>query len=297
MAIIVTGGSGFIGQALAPRLKQVDDDIYILTRTPKKSKKLLEGQYHFISSLDEIKNNAPIVGIINLAGASISKRWSKSYKKELINSRISVTQSCVELIKRLESKPKWFISGSAIGYYGSHQDTALTEESKPHKEFTHDMCLAWEESALKAKQYGTRVCLSRTGVVLGKQGGALAKMLPFFRMGLGGRIASGRQWFSWIHIEDVVAIFLELIKNETHNGPINVTSPNPVTNLEFTKTLGINLKRPTYLPLTKFLVGLLYGEMGLTLLANGQNVIPEHLLKHSFSFRYPTLDLALKDLI
>jgi uncharacterized protein (TIGR01777 family) len=297
MAILITGGSGFIGQKLSPQLKDVDEDIYILSRTPNKAKKILKGQYHFISSLDEIQNNSSITGIINLAGAPISRRWSKSYKKELLESRISTTNACVELIKRLESKPKWFISGSAIGFYGSHQNESLTEASKQHKEFTNDLCTDWENCALKAKDYGTRVCISRTGVVLGKKGGALAKMLPFFKMGLGGRIASGSQWFSWIHIDDVVAIFVELINNESLKGPINVTAPNPVTNIEFTQCLGKVLKRPTWFPLPKFIVGLLYGEMGLTLLVNGQKVVPEKLLKNNFSFKHKTLDSALKQII
>ncbi len=296
MAILITGGTGFIGKRLLPELRKVESTIYILSRSPKKAKRHLQEDYNYISNLDEISDSTKITGIINLAGAPIAKRWSQSYKKELLQSRLRVTQSCVDLIKRLDSKPKWFISGSAIGFYGSQHGLELSEESRPHPEFTHDLCLAWEKCALQAED-DARVCLARTGVVLGPKGGALKQMLPFFKLGLGGRIGSGTQWLSWIHIDDTVQIFIELIHNPLLSGPINVTSPFPVRNVEFTKALGKTLKRPTMFPLPNVAVGLLYGEMGLTLLANGQKVIPKKLLTHDFSFKYPKLDAALNNIL
>lgn len=296
MRILITGATGFIGTTLIKHLKKSGAEIIVLTRNVKKAKKKLS-ECDCINSLEKLENNQALTGIINLAGAQIDKRWSKRYKKVLLNSRLKTTQACVDLIKRLDTKPAWFISGSAIGYYGSQDDKPLNESSQPHQEFTHDLCKQWEDAANKATQDNVRVCLLRTGVVLGPKGGALKKMLTPFKWCLGGKVGSGKQWFSWIHMDDMVRLILFLMENETCKGAFNATSPNPVTNKVFTKTLGKVIRRPTIFPMPGFVVSLLFGEMGRTLLLKGQRVLPKKLQDSGFKFRYPELKDALTQIL
>ena len=293
MTILVTGGTGFIGRHLIPKLKEYDPKIIVLTRNFKKAKQLWGDKIDLISDLKKIPSNLKLTGIVNLAGAPIDKRWSKAYQRKLLQSRIHVTEACVSFIKRLDEKPAWFISGSAIGYYGAQGNDPLTEQSDPHQDFLHVLCKAWEEKALEAKKMGVRVCLSRTGVVLGKGGGALSRLRPLFSLGFGGFLGSGKQWFSWIHREDMVRALIFLMQSPDLEGPFNLTSPNPVTNLDFTKTFGKVLKRPTYLSIPSWLIRLLFGKMGDLLLIKGQRVIPKKLLEAGFEFKYPLLEEAL----
>ena len=192
--------------------------------------------------------------------------------------------------------PKIFISASAIGYYGSHSDEILTETSKPNKEFTHELCKKWEQEALNAEDLKIRTCITRLGVVLGKGEGTLKKMEPPFKLGLGGKIGSGEQYFSWVHINDVISAFEHLINNKKLSGIFNLSSPNAITNSNFTKALGTALNRLTIFPMPSFAVKTMFGEMGETLLLNGQRVFPKKLLDSGFKFNFEKIDEALKNI-
>jgi uncharacterized protein (TIGR01777 family) len=293
MNILITGGTGFVGSHLIEYLLVKGCNITILTR----DKGNVTSGIRAIEDINEISQSERIDVIVNLAGAPISKRWSEKYKQELINSRVNTTKSTVALIKKLKNKPDVLISASAIGYYGSQDDTPLNEEAHPRNEFTHQLCKKWEAEALKAEKLGVRVCITRLGVVLGKNGGALKEMLPPFKIGLGGKIGSGKQYFSWVHIDDVISAFAFLVESKKQSGIYNLTTPNPVTNSEFTKALGKQLKRLTLFPMPAFVVKLLFGEMGETLLLNGQRVVPNKLKEAGFKFKYTKTDEALKDII
>ncbi len=297
MNYFITGGTGFIGQLLVKNLIQHQDKIIILTRDKNKVIKLFGNKVRPVSDISELDKTEIIDYIINLAGEPIAdKKWSEAQKKKLTSSRLNTTESVIKLIEKLDKKPECLISASAIGYYGGQADNIVTETSLHNKEFTHDLCRIWEEAANQASKHNVRVCIIRLGVVMGKNGGALKKMLPPFKLGLGGKIGSGKQYFSWAHIEDVVAAINFLIENKTQKGTYNLTSQNPVTNSEFTKALGLAINRPTFFNMPAVLVKLLFGEMGDRLLLNGQRVIPKKLLDNGFNFKYSTIDQALKEI-
>jgi uncharacterized protein len=293
MNVLITGGTGFVGSHLVLYLLGKGCNITIITRDKSKVASGIKA----IEDINEIKPSEQIDVIVNLAGAPISKRWSEKYKQELIASRINSTKDIISLIKKLKQKPDVLISASAIGYYGLQDDTPLNEEAHPRNEFTHQLCKKWENEALKAEKLGVRVCITRLGVVLGKNGGALKQMLPPFKMGLGGKIGSGKQYFSWAHIDDVISALSFLVENKNQSGIYNLTAPNPVTNAEFTKALGRQLKRPTLFPMPAFIVKLLFGEMGETLLLKGQRVVPNKLKKTGFKFKYPKINEALGSIV
>lgn len=293
MNFLITGGTGFIGKCLIQHLTENGHNITVLTRNKNKT----SGNIKVISDVTEIKSSDKIDVIINLAGAPISKRWSKAYKQELIDSRVNTTKDIISLIERLKNKPDILISTSAIGYYGSQGDKTLDENSTPLDEFTHQLCKKWESEALEAEKYGVRVCITRLGVVLGKNGGALKQMLPAFKLGVGGRLGDGNQYFSWVHIKDVIYAFSFLIENKNEKGVYNLTAPHPVTNNDFTKALGKAINRPTAFPMPAFIVKLLFGEMGETLLLNGQRVLPRKLQESGFQFQYSKIENALKDVV
>jgi uncharacterized protein (TIGR01777 family) len=296
--ILITGATGFIGKKLAKSLQEKGFELLIHTRNRANAQKIFGEKVNITSDFESIKNNAKIDAIINLAGENIgNKKWTDSQKRELKNSRINTTVGLVKLIERLNEKPKTFISASAIGYYGSRGDEVLNENSAPKNEFTNQLCTEWEKAANRAKKYDVRTCITRFGVVLGKDGGALAKMLPPFKLGLGGKIGSGAQYFSWVHIDDVVSAINFLLKKDTLSGEFNVTAPNPVTNIELTKSLGTILKRPTLLPLPAFVIKTIFGEMGETLLLKGQRVIPENLKEAGYKFKYKNIDDALNEIL
>ncbi|WP_151669265.1 TIGR01777 family oxidoreductase [Nitrincola schmidtii] len=288
MRILISGGSGFIGQALEKTLTSRGDQVVIWSRQSS-------SKTNWVKQLDDIKE--PIDAVINLAGAGIvDKRWSPERKQLLRDSRIQTTKSLVEWMAKQQQQPKTLISGSAIGYYGSQASGELDENSTPIKGFTHQLCADWEAEALKAEALGVRVCLIRTGVVLGAKEGALKKMLPPFRFGLGGPIASGKQWMSWIHIDDEVAAIGWLLDRPELSGPFNLTAPEPVTNEVFSKTLGKALHRPAFFRVPAFTMKLMLGEAS-ELLLEGQCVKPVALTKSGFSFNYPRLESALKNLV
>lgn len=293
MKILVTGGTGFVGQSLCPALAADGHEVVILTRQP--APRLPAGGISSVTRLDGLDASG-FGGVVNLAGAPIGDaRWTETRKKLLLDSRINTTARLVEWMARAKRRPPVLVSASAVGYYGEQGDRPVTEDTPPTPGFTHDLGAAWEREATKAGELGVRVCLMRIGVVLGEGGGALAKMLPAFRMGAGGRLGSGKHWFPWIHRADVTAICQWLLANDKARGAYNVGAPNPVTNAEFTRALGRALGRPTVLPMPGAALKLLFGEMSELLLVSDR-MLPKRLLDEGFTFRYPDLDRALTNI-
>ena len=290
MKILVTGGTGFVGQSLCPALTADGHEVVILTRQP--APRLPQGGVSSVTRLDGL-DASEFGGVVNLAGAPIGDgRWTEARKKLLLDSRVDTTAKLVQWMARAKRRPPVLVSASAVGYYGEQGDRPITEHTPPTPGFTHDLCAAWEREAAKAGELGVRVCLMRIGVVLDEGGGALAKMLPAFRMGAGGRLGTGKHWFPWIHRADVTAICQWLLESDQARGAYNVGAPNPVTNAEFTRALGRALGRPTVLPMPEAALKLLFGEMSELLLVSDR-MLPKRLLDEGFKFRYPDLDRAL----
>lgn len=309
---LITGGSGFIGTQLIKQLLLEEHEVTVLTRdevrtanhfaeliSAEKEKLSIHSRVKTISSLDELSYDDSYDVIINLAGQAIAdKRWSASVKQQLINSRIDTTQDIYEYVKDAVVKPDVFITGSALGYYGLRDDDSeITESGETDDSFSSQLCQQWEQQAHAIENLGIRTCYLRTGIVLGKGGGALAKMLFPFKMGLGGPIGDGKQWMSWIHLDDIVGLIRYAVENETIKGPLNGTAPTPVMNNTFSKTLAKVLKRPAFLPMPAFAVKLLFGQMGEELLLSGQRVVPEKALNSGYEFKYKELESAFKDCI
>lgn len=295
MDILITGGTGFIGKSLCARLQKSGHRLTVLSRKPDQVSRLCGAGCRGIGSLKELDDSSHFDAIINLSGESIAgRRWSERRKAVLRESRIKVTRGILEWIERSQSKAKVLISGSAIGYYGDQGDCELLESSPPSDDFGHRLCAEWEAAAQKAEELGLRVCLIRIGLVIGAGGGFLQPMLIPFKFGFGGPIADGRQWMSWIQREDLIGIIQRLLDDATIRGPVNATAPNPVINRDFTQTLARILRRPALLPLPRFVLALLLGEMS-TLLTGGQRVLPGRLLDAGFEFRYPELEGALRE--
>lgn len=295
MNILITGGSGLIGQALIKALHA--DRIIVLTRNLEKTAKLLPKGIALVSSLEQVDFNTLDV-VVNLAGeAIVDKRWSTAQKARICQSRWLITQNLVEKIQAANTPPHCFVSGSAIGFYGRQNENAIDESCQDiNHEFSHQICQKWESIAQQASSDKTRVCLLRTGIVLADNGGALKKMLPAFKLGLGGPIASGQQYMSWIHIDDMVAIILAAIYQPSLSGAINATAPMPVTNQEFSQTLSAVLHRPCIFRVPAVILRLIMGESA-DLVLFGQNIIPQKLLDNHFKFQYPSLHIALKQLL
>lgn len=280
MTILITGATGFIGQALCKSLHNRGHTLCVLTRDiPQAKKRLPFKNISFIASLNEISPMSEFKAVINLAGAPIVKRWTPEYKAEIIRSRVELTKQLIDVLKTLNVKPKVLISGSAIGYYVPG--------------FSHELCQAWEQAALKATQLGIRVCLIRTSIVLGPHGGALSRMRMPFLLGLGGEMGTGEQWMPWIHLEDMIRIIHFCLENDNVEGPLVAAAPNVVTNREFTKIYGKVLHRPTALHMPACVLKLIFGEMANELLLTGPKVFPEELLKYGFEFKHPQLEGAL----
>ena len=290
MKILVTGGTGFVGHSLCPALAADGHEVVILTRQP--APRMPAAAVSSVTRLDGL-DASDFGGVVNLAGAPIGDgRWTEARKKLLLDSRVDTTAKLVQWMARAKRRPPVLVSASAVGYYGEQGDRPITEDTPPTPGFTHDLCAAWEREAAKAGELGVRVCLMRIGVVLDEGGGALAKMLPAFRMGAGGRLGTGKHWFPWIHRADVTAICQWLLESDQARGAYNVGAPNPVTNAEFTRALGRALGRPTVLPMPEAALKLLFGEMSELLLVSDR-MLPKRLLDEGFKFRYPDLDRAL----
>ncbi|MAA63910.1 MAG: TIGR01777 family protein [Alteromonadaceae bacterium] len=294
-SILITGGTGFIGQQLCPDLLSKGYELTVLSRQSNADVRSICGRVTPIHSTDEVPGLDTIDAVINLAGEGIAaSRWTKSRKEKLMDSRVALTRSLVDALKLRTQKPEVFISGSAVGYYGSQDSATITENAAPNQQdFTHRLCSEWEKAALPAEEFGARVCFSRTGIVVGKNGGFLSRMTPPFRMGLGGRLGDGSQYMPWVHRDDVVRALCWMLETPTASGPYNVVSPRAVTNDDFTRALGRTLGRPTLIPVPAFVLKLGLGEMA-TLLLEGQNAKPARLQAEGFDFRYSDLDNALK---
>ncbi|MEW6162544.1 MAG: TIGR01777 family oxidoreductase [Nitrospirota bacterium] len=301
MKIFLTGGTGFIGSILRKELIREGHKITVLARATGKRGDLHDG-------ISFIKGNPNEPGpwqekvsehdvIVNLAGASIFRRWSSKAKKEIFDSRILTTKHVVEALADRKGKETHLFSASGVGYYGFHGDEVLDENSPPGKDFLAQLTSEWESEARNAEKLGVRVVLCRFGTVLGRKGGALGKMVTVFRLRLGSLWGRGEQWFSWIHERDVVNIFLFLLKDKKLEGPVNFTASNPVRNIELTKFLGEVLQKTSFIPaVPDFVFTSILGEFANVFL-KGQRVFPRKLLENGFGFQFPTLKEALLDLI
>lgn len=296
MRVVIAGGLGFIGQALTEEMKKLGYQVNILTHSDVKGDRI-SGR---ISKWDPFKGELDLDFleaadvVINLSGESIACRWTNQKKRKIRDSRIFSTRTLVKAIERLQIKPTLFINASAIGYYGTQQQGELTEESLCGEGFLASVCKEWEEEAQPVQAMGVRLVIPRIGMVISKEGGALKKMLPLFKWGVGGMIGEGRQWMSWIDLRDLVRLFLWMIQHEKINGVVNAVSPSPLTNREFTQILAQTLHRPAWLSLPGFAARLLFDEMADEVLLHGSYVVPQKLQDNGFMFEYPTLEKSLE---
>ncbi|MCG3169137.1 MAG: Epimerase family protein [Pseudomonadales bacterium] len=292
---VITGGSGFIGHALCRRLAANGARLEVLSRDPARAARALPAGTRVVRRLDELARDEPLDAVINLAGEPIADaRWSAARKQRLRDSRIALTDGLVDWMKGLSARPRVLLSASAVGFYGDQGDTIVRENGPAHPEFTHELCSRWEQSAQSARGLGVRVAIVRIGLVLGPGGGFLQRLLPAFRLGLGGPVGNGRQWMSWIHRDDLLALFDWLLARDELDGAFNATAPNPVTSREFARTLGRVLHRPAVLPLPAFALRAAFGEMS-RLLLTGQRALPARAIDSGFTFRFPDLESALRD--
>lgn len=293
MHVLITGGSGFIGRALCHRLLQVGHTLSVVTRHPERTAKLLPA----VRVLNDIGEAFDVEAVVNLAGEPLMEgRWNTRRKQLIRESRLETTRRLVTWMATQVVRPRVLVSGSAVGYYGPRDDTPLDESATAGDDFASQLCRDWETEALEAEVLGVRVCRLRTGIVLGADGGALAKLLPPFKLGLGGPIGDGRQWLSWIHRADLVCLIEWLLGNDAAGGAYNGTAPKPVIQREFAQTLGRVLHRPARLSTPAFAMKLMFGEMS-DLLLTGQRVLPTHATTEGFTFQYPELEGALENLL
>ncbi len=297
MNILLTGATGFIGKPLSQKLISDEHQVFAWVRNKNKAEAVLDNRITCVEQLEEIQEQNFDV-VINLAGEPIAdKRWTSARKLALRNSRIGLTEKLVKYLNSLNKKPRVILSGSAIGYYGSQQpDLELDEDSDSIQGFTHTLCADWEAAAASLADESTRVCFLRTGVVLGKGGGVLGKMVLPFKLGLGGPIGSGRQIMSWIHLQDWIKAALFLIEHEDLSGTVNLVSPNPVSNREFTMALAKTVHRPAFFKVPCFFLKLAMGESA-ELLCEGQRVIPKRLLDVGFKFEFELIEPALNNAV
>ncbi|MCW3147842.1 TIGR01777 family oxidoreductase [Stutzerimonas stutzeri] len=297
MNILLTGGTGLIGRALCKHWSEQGHSLWVWSRTPERVAELCGPQVRGIGALHEL-DSQPLDAVVNLAGAPIADRpWTNARRTLLWQSRVQLTERLVDWLAQRTQKPEVLISGSAVGWYGDGGEHTLTEDNQAvASDFASQLCDAWEETAREAEALGIRVVLVRTGLVLARDGGFLQRLLPVFRMGLGGRIGSGRQWMPWIHLEDQIGLIDFLLHQSQARGPYNACAPRPVRNLEFTRVLGHVLHRPALLPVPAPLLRLGLGELA-GLLLGGQRALPARVQAQGYGFRFHDLDAALADLL
>ncbi|MBW2225711.1 MAG: TIGR01777 family oxidoreductase [Deltaproteobacteria bacterium] len=297
MKVFITGGSGFVGTRLIHDLIDRGHRV-IAVGTSSAHKNPPNENFRYISADTTLKGPwqdalEDVDAIINLAGRNIFKLWSDTYKNQIYNSRILTTRNLVEAVP--ESKGIILCSTSGAGYYGNRADEVLTEDASSGSDFLAKVGIDWEKEAFLAEKKGVRVAAMRFGVVLDKNGGALAKMIPAFKYFAGGPLGSGLQWFPWIHMADLISAINFILETNEIKGPVNFCAPNPIKNRDFSKALGNVLNRPSFMKVPSFMIRLVVGEMG-TLLTNSQKVIPHKLLRHGFKFQHPDIDSALEDI-
>ena len=298
--VIVTGATGFLGRGIAEELITRGDEVTIFTRSVKNAKQKISNAYDYIE-WNTASNNwyhkmENKDAVVHLAGENVmAKRWNEEHKKNILISRIEGTKSLVNAIGQVKNKPEVFITASAIGYYGN-SEKPVNEDSEPGKNFLAEVVNAWENEACKVELLGVRRVSIRIGIVLDVNGGALAPMINQFKFFTGGPIGNGQQWFPWVHIEDVIKIFLFTIDNLNVKGALNASSPNPIRMNEFCKILGRVMQRPSFLKVPSFIIKGLFGEAAEVLL-NGAQVIPEKTINAGYKFRFNTAEEALKNLL
>jgi uncharacterized protein (TIGR01777 family) len=305
MKVAITGATGFVGSRLVERLAKEGDNILVLTRNPEKAKIVFPPnafrqveivKYNYREDCNQL---AEIIsrcdGVVNLAGEPVAERWSSEHKQEILESRQLGTKNLVEAISKANPKPTVLVNPSAIGYYGTSETATFTENSPPGQDFLAEVCQKWEAEANKVRESGVRLVILRIGIVLGN-GGALGKMIGPFKLFAGGPIGSGRQWLSWIHLDDLVSLIITALKRSDIQGTFNATSPNPVRMGQFCQTLGEVMSRPSWLPVPALALEFLLGD-GAKVVLEGQQVLPQATQGINFSYQYPDLKPALKEII
>jgi uncharacterized protein len=292
--ILLTGSSGLIGNSLIRTLRQNRISTFRLHRSLSTGEEATFWDPYAAKPVHRPEGLEGITAAVHLSGINVDARWTSSYKRKILESRVTSTRALATLLAGLRSRPAVLVSASAIGIYGGRGEEILTEASAPGSGFLASVCVAWEKATQPAVDAGIRVVHLRLGVVLSPAGGALARMLPVFRAGLGGRLGSGRQWLSWITLPDATRAILFALETPSLSGPVNVVAPNPVTNLEFTRALGRALHRPALLPVPAFALRLAFGEMADSTILESERVTPDRLITAGFRFEYPCLDAGLR---
>lgn len=297
MRVTVTGATGRIGARLVAALRARGDDVTVLSRDPERATAALGVDAVGWRPEDEPAPADALAGrdgVVHLAGEDVAQRWTADAKRRLLRSRELGTRNLVAGIAAADPRPRVLVSSSAVGWYGPRGDEEVDEDAPAGAGFLAEVCAAWEREAEAAEAHGVRVVRLRTGVVLDREGGALARMLPFFQLGVGGPVAGGRQWLSWVHADDLVALYLAALDDPAWSGPFNATAPEPATNRDFSHALGRALHRPAVAPVPGLAVRALYGEMA-EIVVTGQRAVPRRALERGFRFAHSDLDAGLRD--
>lgn len=298
MKILISGATGLVGTALAPALAAKGHEVFKLVRKAPTSAGEIRWDPESAVSDSELSRFTGFDAVIHLAGDNVaSENWNDEKKRRIRESRTIGTKNLVDALRKCGNPPKVFVSASAVGFYGNRGDEILTEESDSGEGFLPEVSRDWESEIRKAGDFGARVVMLRIGIILAKEGGALEKMLTPFKFGVGGVVGSGKQYMSWVTLDDVVKAFVYAIESEDLRGPVNLTAPEPVTNEEFTKALGEVLNRPTIIPVPEIAIKLLYGEMGEALVLGGNRVLPKRLEAAGFKFEDTDLRKSLRKVL
>jgi uncharacterized protein (TIGR01777 family) len=298
MRVALTGATGLIGTRIVRALQARGDEVTVLSRDALRAREALgDVDAHSWTPLDGPAPAAALSGrdgVVHLAGEPVAQRWSDAARRRIHDTREVGTRNLVEGLAAADPRPRVLVSASGVDYYGPRGDEPLTEDASPGDDFLARVCIAWEREAQAASELGLRVVNVRTAVVLDAGGGALGKMLPFFRLGIGGPVAGGRQYLPWIHADDIVGIYLAALDDESWSGPVNAGTPDPPTNREFSRALGRALHRPAFAPIPALAVRLLYGDMA-EIVTEGKRIMPTRLTEHGYAFRHTDLEPALRD--